>query len=408
MSLFNHKLPLAALLREIPEDELIRIAKDTRVDYCSKVLQGKLMFYLLLYGMLRVDRLSQRGLRDAFSSPLFRTVFNYHGRKEISHSSISERLSVIEVDFFRQAYEVFQHRFSSLYSRKEIEKLSLQRVDSTLVKDVSGKLTRGLTCGNEYKKGKMLKYTINFEGMFATLGSIHSEESYASEALALPENVMKHFRKTEDHASVYIFDRGQSSAEAYREMKGREGLRFVGRLLENRKVKVLKEFDTKDCGFTHGTLLQDALVQLYKKETVISKNGKESHKALPVDETFRIIRFKPLHGDQNILLITNILDLPAGDIAQIYRYRWDIEVFFRFIKQELNFSHFLSLNENGLQVILYMTMITAMLVMIYKKENEIGYKTAIRRMGIELESLVMAVVVIQSGGDLRKTDLPAP
>ena len=84
MSLFNHKLPLAALLREIPEDELIRIAKDTRVDYCSKVLQGKLMFYLLVYGMLRVDRLSRRGLRDAFSSPLFRTVFNYHGRKEIS------------------------------------------------------------------------------------------------------------------------------------------------------------------------------------------------------------------------------------------------------------------------------------------------------------------------------------
>lgn len=78
------------------------------------------------------------------------------------------------------------------------------------------------------------------------------------------------------------------------------------------------------------------------------------------------------------------------------------------MKQELNFSHFLSLNENGIQVILYMTLITAMLVMIYKRENEIGYKTAVRRMGIELENLVMAIIVIQSGGDLRKVDLPDP
>jgi hypothetical protein len=40
----------------------------------------------------------------------------------------------------------------------------------------------------------------------------------------------------------------------------------------------------------------------------------------------------------------------------------------------------LSLNENGIRVVLYMTVITAMPVMIYKRENEIGYKTAVRRM----------------------------
>ena len=53
----------------------------------------------------------------------------------------------------------------------------------------------------------------------------------------------------------------------------------------------------------------------------------------------------------------------------------------------------------------YMTMITAMLVMIYKKENRIGYKTAVRRMMMELEGMIMAISVIQSGGDLSKTNL---
>ena len=124
-----------------------------------------------------------------------------------------------------------------------------------------------------------------------------------------------------------------------------------------------------------------------------------------LEETFRVIRFKPAKTEEDILLITNIVNLPANTIAEMYKQRWDIEVFFRFLKQELNFSHFLSLNENGIQVIMYMTMITAMLIMIYKKENAIGYKTAVRRMGIELETLVMAIAVVQSGGDLKKVNL---
>ena len=121
-----------------------------------------------------------------------------------------------------------------------------------------------------------------------------------------------------------------------------------------------------------------------------------------------MIRFLVENKKEPIVLITNILHLCADEIAQMYRRRWDIEVFFRFLKQELNFSHLLSLNDNGIQVVLYMTLITAMLVMIYKKENELGYKTAVRRMGIELESLVMAIIVIQSGGDLKKTELTDP
>ena len=101
MAIFSkHKIGLSALLREIPDELLSGISLKTRVDYCSKVLTGKLMFYLLLYGMLYVNRLSQRGLRDAFTSPMFRTIFNYKGKSEISHSSISERLGIIDLRFF--------------------------------------------------------------------------------------------------------------------------------------------------------------------------------------------------------------------------------------------------------------------------------------------------------------------
>ena len=408
MALFNHKIRLIDIIREIPDAELSRLAKETHVDYCSKVLTGKLMFYLLLYGMLKIDRMSQRGLADAFSSPMFRMIFNTGSKKEISHSSISERLSVIELDFFRHAYDIIYKRFNSLYSKKEIAGMSLQRVDSTIVSDAGNKLLQGMACGNVDNKKKMIKFTITFDGMFASCSQTHSQAKYANESLAIPENIINHFKKEKDHAKVYVFDRGVTSGLKFAKLKNTETLLFVGRLLENRKLKIVEERLLDGVEFEHGELLQDDLIQVYAAPRETDNKGKVSKKYILVDDVFRVIRFKPGKAKESILLITNITNLPADTIAEMYKRRWDIEVFFRFLKQELNFSHFLSLNENGIQVIMYMTMITAMLTMIYKKENEIGYKTAVRRMGIELETLIMAIVVVQSGGDLKKVDLDDP
>ena len=408
MALFNHKIRLIDIIREIPDVELSLLAKETHVDYCCKVLNGKLMFYLLLYGMLKIDRMSQRGLADAFSSPMFRMIFNTSIKKEISHSSISERLSVIELDFFRRAYDIIYKRFNFLYSKKEIAGMSLQRVDSTLVADAGNKLLQGMTSGNQHMKKKMIKYTMTFDGMFASFSQLHTQEKYASESLAIPENVMGHFKQTKDHAKVYLFDRGVSSALKFAEMNNSEDLHFIGRLLENRKLSIVEERSVESVEFEHGELLKDDLVQINAYKKTINSKGKVVNRYMLVEDIFRVISFKPEKAKEAILLITNITNLPADTIAEMYKRRWDIEVFFRFLKQELNFSHFLSLNENGIQVIMYMTMITAMMTMIYKKENEIGYKTAVRRMGIELETLVIAIAVVQSGGDLKKVNLDDP
>ena len=250
MTIFSkHKIKLTDLLRKIPETELTRLSQQTNVDYFTKVLFGKLMFYLLLYGMLRIDRLSQRGLADAFSSPWFRTIFNYQGKREISHSSISERLSVIDIEFFSGVYESIYTCFSNLYSKKEISGMYLQRVDSTLVKETCNKLKEGMSCCNQYGKSKMLKYTINYDGMFGSFSKVYKQSSYINECKALSENVMEHFKKEQDSSSVYIFDRGQTSVDVFKQMNSEDGLWFIGRLNENRKLKHIKSFDIKEVNF---------------------------------------------------------------------------------------------------------------------------------------------------------------
>lgn len=111
-----------------------------------------------------------------------------------------------------------------------------------------------------------------------------------------------------------------------------------------------------------------------------------------------------------MFFITNVTNEPgkvqltAQEIAEAYKRRWDIEVFYRFLKQELSFSHFLSTSENGIKVILYMTLITAMLVMIYKRLNGIGYSDAKFCFKLQLEDWIidLNVAIKTSGPEYKK------
>ena len=64
-------------------------------------------------------------------------------------------------------------------------------------------------------------------------------------------------------------------------------------------------------------------------------------------------------------------------IAEIYRHRWDIEVFFRFLKQELNIKHLINRTFNGIMIQIYAALMAAILLIVFKKANKISsYKGA--------------------------------
>ncbi len=91
---------------------------------------------------------------------------------------------------------------------------------------------------------------------------------------------------------------------------------------------------------------------------------------VPRDTTRPANKGKVKRVENEVYLITNDFELTAKQIAEAYKKRWDIEVFFKFLKQNLSFSHFISTSENGIKVVLYMTLITAMLVLIYKRKTK--------------------------------------
>lgn len=56
----------------------------------------------------------------------------------------------------------------------------------------------------------------------------------------------------------------------------------------------------------------------------------------------------------------------------------------------MNLSHLVSMNKNGIEVILYMTLIVVMLILIYKHRNNTGYKAVRRRFAMEIRDLAIA------------------
>ena len=97
------------------------------------------------------------------------------------------------------------------------------------------------------------------------------------------------------------------------------------------------------------------------------------------------------------------MDEDPYTLAEWYRRRWEIEVFFKFIKQHLSASHLVSRSENGIKVMIYMTLIVAALIIVYKKLNGIGsYKIARLRFEIELENDIIQTIVTLCGGDPQK------
>ena len=75
--------------------------------------------------------------------------------------------------------------------------------------------------------------------------------------------------------------------------------------------------------------------------------------------------FRTKDVDYNLILATNLLDLPAETIALLFTRRWQIELFFRWFKCVLGCNHLVALSKNGLTIQIYCALISGMLITLW-------------------------------------------
>lgn len=98
-------------------------------------------------------------------------------------------------------------------------------------------------------------------------------------------------------------------------------------------------------------------------------NGFYSAKAYP--EHLRRVRFKDPESGKTLVFLTNNTVLPALTIAALYKGRWQVELFFKWIKQHLRIKRFLGTSENAVKTQIWCAVATYVLIAIVKKELQL-------------------------------------
>jgi hypothetical protein len=101
----------------------------------------------------------------------------------------------------------------------------------------------------------------------------------------------------------------------------------------------------------------------------ISLNGFYISQDYP--EQLRRIRFKDPESGKSLVFLTNNTALPALTIAALYKSRWQVELFFKWIKQHLRIKHFIGNSENAVKTQIWCAVSTYVLIAIVKKELQL-------------------------------------
>jgi hypothetical protein len=154
---------------------------------------------------------------------------------------------------------------------------------------------------------------------------------------------------------LYVVDRGYQDYSLYRQILD-AGSSFIGRVKDNIAFEIETERD----------LTTEAVKAGVIRDTIIKRLGTSHHK----DHLKQAVRLVVVSStDDNgkpieLWLITDRLDMPAEFVALGYKYRWTIELFFRWFKQILGCRHMISTKEKAVTMQLYVALIATLLIVI--------------------------------------------
>lgn len=100
-------------------------------------------------------------------------------------------------------------------------------------------------------------------------------------------------------------------------------------------------------------------------DQTIALSGFYTHQRYPVH--LRRIRFKDLESGKTLIFLTNLFGPPAATICTLYKARWQVELFFKWIKQHLRIKQFYGTSENAVKVQIWTAVSVYVLVAIVKK-----------------------------------------
>jgi Transposase DDE domain len=154
---------------------------------------------------------------------------------------------------------------------------------------------------------------------------------------------------------LYVIDRGYADYELFAKVVGAKSS-LVARVKDSTAFVVQEERPLTDTAKAAGVV----------RDVVISRLGTAHHKD-HLKRPMRLVIVQIVDRDgktTELWLITDRLDLDADLVALAYRYRWSVELFFRWLKCVLGARHLIAHNRNGVALQMYAALIVSLLIVI--------------------------------------------
>jgi hypothetical protein len=242
-------------------------------------------------------------------------------------------------------WEVYQKLFYSILAHakavapgkkhKFTFKNKLLSMDASLID-----LCLGLFPWAEYKQTKgavKLHLMLDHDGyfpLFADVTAAHTNELKIAQMVDVPKG------------SIITIDRGYIDYGLFAKWTA-QGVFFVTRLKKKSLIEVVEERPVD----TDSGVLADCLIRL------TGYRVKKKHPGL-----LRLVVVWDERNQRNTAFITNQFDFAASTIADIYRDRWEIELFFKVLKQHLKIKTFVGTSSNALKIQIWTALITMLLI----------------------------------------------
>ena len=156
--------------------------------------------------------------------------------------------------------------------------------------------------------------------------------------------------------TILVFDRGYTDYEWFASLL-QQGVYFVTRLKENADYGVVENLAVPQ----GRGVRRDQVIFFYK----LAKAG--------IDAYFRRIEFYDEENDRVLVFLTSHMGLAAATIAAVYKERWQIELFFRALKQSLRVKTFVGTSANALKTQLWTALIAMLLVKYLQLKSSFGW-----------------------------------
>jgi hypothetical protein len=264
-------------------------------------------------------------------------------------STLSDANKNRNVEVFAEIYQKLLKEYGSVLSDSRINEVLKKQVkifDSStisLFKDI-------LKCvGRKSKEGKS-KGGIKVHTVINADEQVPNMVWFSSSAT----NDQKFLEKLNcDDNTIYVFDKGYNDYRAFKHFI-EKGTGFVTRIKNNAVYDIVEEKEVPE--EIHSGVLRDEIIEIAVKE------GKKASKL-----RLRKVQFYDRVHKREFEFITNLLDLRADFIASLYKLRWQIELFFKQIKQNFPLKYFLGDNENAIKIQIYCVLIVNLLLSVIKK-----------------------------------------